>query len=209
MFNIVDDLVARMCLAAVISFREDGEPAEFAGYRLDNVKVHKAGSQAYYYFNNRQDMNMFVQCRPNLLTCCDWVTVEVPTSISLLNRGFSVSNEVITVNIYEREDILVAESSPGYMCVSKGKLDQLLDVAGLSTISYLGYVYNNVIGVLQPAVSTYQTHLLLDTEANHMRDRRVFCSGMKDITTIDLYELLRSVDRDLPAKLLEVRENLR
>lgn len=157
MFSIVDDLVARMCLAAMISKYETGNDYEFAGVLYDTHKAYKPGSDISYRYENRQDMNMLVNCDFNLTTCTDYVTMAVPGSFNPAGHGLDLLREVSVVNGYRRGDLIIVDSSPGFMCVHKYYMSSLAHEIGtsLSAYSRCRWEHDHFVSVLDGADCTY------------------------------------------------------
>lgn len=159
MFNIVDDLVARMCLAATTSKYKTGCAYGFAGAVYSSNRVYKPGSSLEYRYENRSDMNLFIHHSPSLIECSDFITIEVPVSFNPIGHGFDLLQEISAVNAYRYGDLFITESSPGFMCVHKYFMTNLVHEIGKSLSDYSLYKWEHDHFV---AVSdgTYYTHLL-------------------------------------------------
>lgn len=136
MFDISEDLAARMYLAAIMCRQAYGGDASLADYSMNYTHVYKNGSDAVYRYANREDMHMFLCVKPNLIDSCEQITVEVPRSVNLLTRGFALYSPNPNMVAYRMNDMYVTASCEGFVCVGKQHLRQLLDVIGKTMSDY-------------------------------------------------------------------------
>lgn len=214
MFDISEDLAARMYLAAIMCHQAYNGDASLAGYSMSYTHVYKDGSDVIYRYANREDMRMFLCVKPNLVDSGEHITVEIPSSVNLLTRGFSMYSPNPNMRAYCMGEVYVTQSYKNFVCVDKQHLDDLLHAINLSLFDYIACSWDSFSSCLVKERSRSFTHLVLvnsnetDQKENFVKKLQGTGMAMDENRARILYTVLSQMDKEMPESFLRVANSL-